>query len=40
MNELLQLVLNDASARGDQAISLAATKSAAEFGPWSSVTDM
>ena len=39
MNELLQAVLNNPSVRGDQAISLAASQSAAEFGPWGTVAD-
>ena len=39
MNELLQTVLDNPAARGEQAISLAAAQSAAEFGPWGTVAE-
>lgn len=34
MNELLQEILENPAARGSKAIDLAASQTAAEFGPW------
>jgi hypothetical protein len=36
MSNLLQAVLEDPAVRGEQAIELAASKAAEDFGPWAS----
>lgn len=35
MNDLLQAVLEDPAVRGPEAITIAASQAAADFGPWS-----
>ena len=40
MNELMQTVLENPAARGQAAISVAASQAAADFGPWATADQL